>query len=70
MHQNGAAKKRRFLQIFQEKMQKNAIFRRFFGKPAKFLRKSAKLGESCRFSFLALQESAKKANILQKTEKQ
>lgn len=51
-------------------MQKKARFLQISEKSAKFLRKSAKLGESCRFSFLALQESAKKANILQKTEKQ
>ena len=70
MHQNGAAKKRRFLQIFLGKMQKNAVFCRFSEKPAKFLRKSAKFEKVADFHFFALQESAKKANILQKTEKQ
>lgn len=63
-------KKTPFFADFPGKNAKKARFLQISEKSAKFLRKSAKLGESCRFSFFALQESAKKANILQKTEKQ
>jgi len=70
LHQNGAAKKSRFLQIFLGKMQKNAVFCRFSEKPAKFLRKSAKSEKVADFHFLHCKNLQKRLIFCRKTEKQ